>query len=165
MTEAMLMPPELLTIAEGCWICTRDGRRILDFTGGVGVLNHGHNHPRILAVRKKFAEQRRMEVHKTYFSPYVAALSHNLAQLLPGDLSMSFFPNSGALPQLRRGGGRVGGQARVPVSRRAAAADPARRHQLPRPAARAGSLTGADHEGNGCRAYRPYFSISPFSCV
>lgn len=37
-----------------------------------------------------------MEVHKTYFSPYVAALSHNVAQLLPGDLDMSFFPNSGA---------------------------------------------------------------------
>jgi putrescine aminotransferase len=87
---------ELADHAEGVYIHTRDGRRILDFTGGVGVLNHGHNHPRILAVRERFAEQRRMEVHKTYFSPYVAALSHNLAQLLPGDLNMSFFPNSGA---------------------------------------------------------------------
>ncbi len=87
---------ELADHAEGCWIYTRDNRRILDFTGGVGVLNHGHNHPRILAARKKFQEQRRMEVHKTYFSPYVAALGHNLAQLLPGDLNMSFFPNSGA---------------------------------------------------------------------
>ncbi|WP_433171047.1 aspartate aminotransferase family protein [Actinoallomurus sp. CA-150999] len=87
---------ELVERAEGPWIHTRDGRRILDFTGGVGVLNHGHNHPRILAARQKFAERHRMEVHKTYFSPYVAALSHNLAQLLPGDLDMSFFPNSGA---------------------------------------------------------------------
>jgi acetylornithine/succinyldiaminopimelate/putrescine aminotransferase len=87
---------ELVDHAEGCWIHTRDGRRILDFTGGVGVLSHGHNHPRILAVREKFQRERRMEVHKTYFSPYVAALGHNLAQLLPGDLSMSFLPNSGA---------------------------------------------------------------------
>jgi putrescine aminotransferase len=87
---------ELVERAEGPWLWTRNGRRILDFTGGVGVLNHGHNHPRILAARRRFAEKRRMEVHKTYFSPYVAALSHNLAQLLPGDLSMSFFPNSGA---------------------------------------------------------------------
>lgn len=87
---------DLAERAEGAWIWTRSGRRILDFTGGVGVLNHGHNHPRILAVRKRFQDSRRMEVHKTYFSPYVAALSHNLAQLLPGDLSMSFFPNSGA---------------------------------------------------------------------
>ncbi|MGX2993056.1 aspartate aminotransferase family protein [Streptomyces sp. JNUCC 64] len=87
---------ELVDHAEGAWIHTRDGRRVLDFTGGVGVLNHGHNHPRILAARKRFQERRRMEVHKTYFSPYVAALGHNLAQLLPGDLGMSFFPNSGA---------------------------------------------------------------------
>lgn len=87
---------ELVDHAEGCWIHTKDGRRILDFTGGVGVLNHGHNHPRILAARRKFQENARMEVHKTYFSPYVAALGHNLATLLPDDLNMSFFPNSGA---------------------------------------------------------------------
>nr|MDT0657617.1 aminotransferase class III-fold pyridoxal phosphate-dependent enzyme [Micromonospora sp. DSM 115978] len=87
---------ELVDHAEGAYIHTRDGRRILDFTGGVGVLNHGHNHPRILAARRRFAERQRMEVHKTYFSPYVAALSHNLAAVLPGDLDMSFLPNSGA---------------------------------------------------------------------
>ncbi|WP_432933787.1 aspartate aminotransferase family protein [Microbispora sp. CA-135349] len=87
---------ELVERAEGAWIWTRDGRRILDFTGGVGVLNHGHNHPRILAARRRFQDARRMEVHKTYFSPYVAALGHNLAALLPGDLTMSFLPNSGA---------------------------------------------------------------------
>ncbi|GAT79520.1 aminotransferase [Streptomyces sp. F-3] len=87
---------ELADRAEGAYIHTRDGRRVLDFTGGVGVLNHGHNHPRILEVRRRFAEQQRMEVHKTYFSPYLAALSHNLAAVLPGDLDMSFLPNSGA---------------------------------------------------------------------
>ncbi|WP_030246959.1 aspartate aminotransferase family protein [Streptomyces sp. NRRL S-350] len=87
---------DLVDHAEGAWIHLRDGRRILDFTGGVGVLNHGHNHPRILAARRRFQEARRMEVHKNYLSPYVAALSHNLATLLPGDLNVSYFPNSGA---------------------------------------------------------------------
>ncbi len=87
---------ELVDRAEGAYLYQRDGRRILDITGGVGVLNHGHNHPRILAARRRFAERHRMEVHKTYFSPYLAALSHNLAQVLPGDLNMSFLPNSGA---------------------------------------------------------------------
>lgn len=87
---------ELVERAEGCWITLRDGRRVLDFTGGVGVLNHGHNHPRILAARKRFQQELRMEVHKNYLSPYVAALSHNLAALLPGDLDISYFPNSGA---------------------------------------------------------------------
>ncbi|MFH8810923.1 aspartate aminotransferase family protein [Streptomyces hygroscopicus] len=87
---------DLVDHAEGAWIHLRDGRRILDFTGGVGVLNHGHNHPRILAARRRFQERRRMEVHKNYLSPYAAALSHNLARLLPGDLTISYFPNSGA---------------------------------------------------------------------
>jgi putrescine aminotransferase len=87
---------ELVDHAEGAYLTLTDGRRVLDVTGGVGVLNHGHNHPRILAVRERFARNKRMEVHKTYFSPYLAALSHNLAEVLPGDLSMSFLPNSGA---------------------------------------------------------------------
>ncbi|MER5768534.1 aspartate aminotransferase family protein [Streptomyces sp. NPDC001985] len=87
---------ELVASAEGAHLTLTDGRRVLDLTGGVGVLNHGHNHPRILAARRRFARDLRMEVHKTYFSPYLAALSHNLAEVLPGDLSMSFLPNSGA---------------------------------------------------------------------
>ncbi|MEV7194735.1 aspartate aminotransferase family protein [Streptomyces sp. NPDC093510] len=87
---------DLVDHAQGAWIHLRDGRRVLDFTGGVGVLNHGHNHPRILAARRRFQDARRMEVHKNYLSPYVAALGHNLAELLPGDLSISYFPNSGA---------------------------------------------------------------------
>ncbi len=87
---------ELVERAEGPWVYMRDGRRVLDMSGGVGVLNHGHNHPRILAARQRFGQERRMEVHKAFFSPYVAALSHNVAALLPGDLAVSYFPNSGA---------------------------------------------------------------------
>ena len=37
-----------------------------------------------------------MEVHKNFLSPLVAALSHNIAQLLPEDLDISYFCNSGA---------------------------------------------------------------------
>jgi putrescine aminotransferase len=82
--------------AEVIYIYTTDGKKIYDFTGGVGVLNHGHNHPRILRARKKFSESKKMEVHKNYFSPYIAALSCNIANLLPSDLNISYFPNSGA---------------------------------------------------------------------
>ena len=84
------------TSAEGMYIHTSDGRRILDFTGGIGVLGHGHNHPRILAARIEFQRQMKMEVHKNFLSPYIAGLSHNIAQLLPDDLDISYFCNSGA---------------------------------------------------------------------
>lgn len=82
--------------AEGVYIYTSDGRQILDITGGIGVLNHGHNHPRILAARIEYQKQKRMEVHKNFLSQYIAGLSHNIGQLLPEDLDISYFCNSGA---------------------------------------------------------------------
>ncbi len=86
----------LIDHAEGVWMYTKDGRKILDVSGGIGVLTLGHNHPRILETRIRYQQMKRMEVHKTIFSPYQAGLSHNLAQLLPGDLNYPFFCNSGA---------------------------------------------------------------------
>ncbi len=84
------------TTAEGIIIQTGDGQEILDFTGGIGVLNHGHNHPRILKARIQYQQGKRVEVHKNYLSEYIAGLSHNIAQLLPEDLNISYFCNSGA---------------------------------------------------------------------
>jgi putrescine aminotransferase len=56
--------------AEGMFIYTKDKRKIYDFTGGISVLNLGHNHPRILAARSKFNESKHMEVWKLFLSPY-----------------------------------------------------------------------------------------------
>ena len=86
---------DLIEKAEGSYIYSKN-KKILDLTGGIGVLNHGHNHPRIITERIKFQSEKRMEVHKLFFSQYLAALSYNVAQILPGDLNRSFFPNSGA---------------------------------------------------------------------
>ncbi len=83
--------------AEGTYITLKDGRRILDMTGGNGVLGLGHNHPRILAARFKVASQKRLEICKAFISPYKAALAANIASILPGDLKYSFFCGSGAL--------------------------------------------------------------------
>ncbi len=82
--------------AEGMNIILDDGRNILDMTGGSCVLGLGHNHPRILAARAQIAGKKRLELCKSFISPYVAALSANIAALLPGDLEYSFFCNSGA---------------------------------------------------------------------
>lgn len=82
--------------AEGMFIYTKSGNKIFDFTGGVSVLNLGHNHPRILRARQKYAEKKYMEVWKFFLSPYLAALSKNLADLAPGNLAYPFFCNSGA---------------------------------------------------------------------
>ncbi len=87
---------DIFTRAEGMYMQTASGRNILDFTGGIGVLSHGHNNQRVLKVRKDFQNNHEMEVHKQVFSPYMAALSHNVSTLLPEPLNKCFFPNSGA---------------------------------------------------------------------
>lgn len=35
--------------AEGAYIYSTDGRRYLDFTTGIGVVNTGHCHPKVVA--------------------------------------------------------------------------------------------------------------------
>ena len=87
---------DLAVRADKNFIFTKSGKKIYDFTGGIGVLNHGHNHKRILAIREWFQKNKKMEVHKNFFSPYVAALSSNIANLLPSDLDITYFSNSGS---------------------------------------------------------------------
>lgn len=82
--------------AEGMHYIDRSGRRILDFFGGFGSLAFGHNHPRILAVRKQFQEEKRHEIAMAFLSQYAAALAHNLALVSPGDLDMVFLGSSGS---------------------------------------------------------------------
>jgi acetylornithine/succinyldiaminopimelate/putrescine aminotransferase len=82
--------------AEGMYYFTRDGRKILDFFGGFGSLAFGHNHPRILAARKKFQDERRHEIALAFMSQYAAALAANLARVSPGELSMVFLGSSGS---------------------------------------------------------------------
>ena len=76
--------------AEGVWYTDQNGRKILDFFGGFGSLSFGHNHPRILAARKKFQDENRHEIAMAFLSHYAAALAHNLAAIAPGDLDMVF---------------------------------------------------------------------------
>ena len=84
------------TRAEGCYIYFENNIKVLDVTGGIGVLNHGHNDSRILSARINFQKKKKMEVHKLFFSKYTAALSYNVSQLFPPQLSKVFLCNSGA---------------------------------------------------------------------
>lgn len=82
--------------AEGMHYIDRDGREILDFFGGFGSLAFGHNHPRILAARQGFQDERRHEIAMAFQSQYASALAYNLAQVSPGDLDMVFLGSSGS---------------------------------------------------------------------
>jgi acetylornithine/succinyldiaminopimelate/putrescine aminotransferase len=82
--------------AEGMYYIDQNGRKILDFFGGFGSLAFGHNHPRILAARTRFEEEKRHEIGMAFLSQYAAALAFNLAACSPGDLDMVFLGSSGS---------------------------------------------------------------------
>ncbi|MDD9909300.1 MAG: aminotransferase class III-fold pyridoxal phosphate-dependent enzyme [Ahrensia sp.] len=82
--------------AEGVWYTDQNGRKILDFFGAFGSLSLGHNHPRILEVRRRFGAEKRHELAMAFLSQYAAALARNLATIAPGDLDMVFLGSSGS---------------------------------------------------------------------
>ena len=82
--------------AQGMYYYDQNGRRILDFFGGFGSLALGHNHPRILDVRRKFQDENRHEIAIAFMSQYSTALAHNLAACSPGELDMVFLGSSGS---------------------------------------------------------------------
>jgi len=87
---------DIFESSSGVHMYTRDKKKILDMTGGIGVLNHGHNNSKILEARLKHQKNKRMEINKLVFSPYTAGLSANIVNLLSNNLNKVFFCNSGA---------------------------------------------------------------------
>jgi len=80
--------------AEGTVLWDESGDEYLDFLGGYGALNLGHNHPDIEAAVASVSEL--PNLLQASLNPLAGALAHNLALLTPGDLQYSFFGNSGA---------------------------------------------------------------------
>ncbi|MCW3490099.1 aspartate aminotransferase family protein [Dethiobacter alkaliphilus] len=85
---------KLYVKAEGTYVWDADGNRYLDFLGGYGSLNLGHNHPRIIAALNEVSSM--PNLLQASMGMAASALAHNLAQLAPGKLNNTFFCNSGA---------------------------------------------------------------------
>ncbi|NWH09395.1 MAG: aspartate aminotransferase family protein [Alphaproteobacteria bacterium] len=82
--------------AQGAEIWLNDGRTLLDFSGGLGVLGLGHNHPRIIEAERKCHERKIIDCIKIAPHKLQGALAYNLAQFLPDPLKVSFLAVSGA---------------------------------------------------------------------
>lgn len=79
--------------ADGVSVYDEDGNRYLDFVGGYGCLPFGHSPKDILAALDEVKEV--PNYLQVMTSPYQAALAHDLAQIAPDGLEITFFSNSG----------------------------------------------------------------------
>lgn len=91
------LAPFVVAKAEGVVVEDLDGNRFLDFSGGWGVLNVGHNHPKVVAAIK---EQTDKFIHTDFTAvPYepLVELAERINRLAPGPSpKRTAFFNSGA---------------------------------------------------------------------
>src|SRR5919204_5653296 len=80
---------------EGCWFWDYDGNRYLDFASQLVNVSIGHQHPKIIAAIKGQADKL-CTIGPPLASESRSRLGRILAEVTPGDLSVSFFTNGGA---------------------------------------------------------------------
>jgi 4-aminobutyrate aminotransferase len=82
--------------AEGSYIYTEDGKKLLDFTSGIGVTNTGHCHPKVVeAIREQAGlflhAQANIVIHKPMLQ-----LIEEIRKIVPPSIDSFYFANSGA---------------------------------------------------------------------
>jgi 4-aminobutyrate aminotransferase len=82
--------------AEGSYIYTDDGKKLLDFTSGIGVTNTGHCHPKVVeAIREQAGLFLHAQVNIVVHKPMLQ-LIEELRKIAPPSIDSFFFANSGA---------------------------------------------------------------------
>jgi len=101
--------------ARGCVVTDTSGREYLDLLSGIGVTGIGHTHPEVVrAVQAQAKQYLHAMVYGEYIQQPQVDLARRLAELTPGELSVTYFTNSGteavegALKTARKYTGRSG---------------------------------------------------------
>src|SRR3954447_668625 len=87
--------PVVVDRAEGSWLHTADGRRLLDFTSGQMSAILGHSHPAIVATLREAAGTLD-HLFSAMLSRPVVDLSRRLAETLPAPLEKTLLLSTGA---------------------------------------------------------------------
>ena len=110
--------PLAIVRGKGVFAYDLEGRRYLDFVGGLGVNALGHAHPRIVKVIREQAA-RALHVSNLYYHEYQGPLAKKLSEL--SGLGRVFFSNSGteamegALKLARSFGHAQGGESKTNI--------------------------------------------------
>ena len=76
------------------WVWDLEGKKYLDFFGGILTIQVGHCNPKVTAKIKAQVE-RLQHTSTLYPNEAIVALAEKVAQITPGKLQKSFFSNSG----------------------------------------------------------------------
>jgi 4-aminobutyrate aminotransferase / (S)-3-amino-2-methylpropionate transaminase / 5-aminovalerate transaminase len=89
--------PAVIREARGAVMIDLDGRELIDFAGGIGVVNVGHSHPKVVAaIQEQAAKFIHTCFHVAMYEPYID-LAKRLNELAPGDFrKQTLLGNSGA---------------------------------------------------------------------
>jgi adenosylmethionine-8-amino-7-oxononanoate aminotransferase len=92
------LQPEAVTIksAEGAWLESEDGTRILDAISSWWVVTHGHRHPAIMAAIAEQAAKLDHVIFAGFTHDAAEELAHKLVTMAPRGLEHVFFSDSGS---------------------------------------------------------------------
>ncbi len=83
--------------AEGMYMYTSDGKKIMDLISGISVSNVGHRHPKIVdAVKNQLDKYMHLMVYGEFIQSPQTELAHRICEQLPEKLSSVYFTNSGS---------------------------------------------------------------------
>ena len=81
---------------EGIYLYDADDNQYIDFTCGIGVINTGHCHPKVVQAIQEQASQLIFGQMNIVVPPATVALAEALDEITPTEIDTFFFSNSGA---------------------------------------------------------------------
>jgi adenosylmethionine-8-amino-7-oxononanoate aminotransferase len=92
------LQPDVVEVAsaDGVWLKTADGRRILDGISSWWVITHGHRHPRITDAIRNEAARLDQVIFAGFTHAPAEALARALLKIVPDNLARVFYSDSGS---------------------------------------------------------------------
>jgi 4-aminobutyrate aminotransferase len=83
--------PAVVESAKGCLVTDIDGNRFIDFNSGLGVMNVGHGHPKVLAAIKTQLDRLQHYSYTDFNYRYAVDLAEKLNEITPGKFPKKVF--------------------------------------------------------------------------
>ena len=78
-------------LAEGIYLFDAGGQRYMDFTSGIGVINTGHCHPKVVQAIQEQANQLIFGQMNIVVPPVTVALAEALNEITPPSIDTFFY--------------------------------------------------------------------------